>query len=32
MANPKTVKVFEDLEAYTGFCKAYGYKVKPEHL
>ena len=32
MSNPKTVKVFEDLEAYTGFCKEYGYKVKPEHL
>ena len=32
MSNPKTVKVFEDLEAYTAFCKEYGYKVKPEHL
>ena len=32
MSNPKTVKVFEDLEAYTAFCREYGYKVKPEHL
>jgi hypothetical protein len=32
MSNPKTITVFEDLEAYTAFCREYGYKVKPEHL
>ena len=32
MANPKTTRVFKDLEAYTAFCREYGYKVKPEHL
>ena len=32
MSNPKTLQVFEDLEAYEGFCKEYGYKFDPSML